>query len=184
MQRVSKRRSDPPPSSRSIGCLAGAFAAGLVAPAVTITLLAVWSLRVDSSAAAEQEEEVRQAIADEDVEHLTTLLESGADPGGYTAGPPIQDAVRRDNPELVRLLLDHGAGVESPTEGGWTLLFGAAVDGSPGMVRVLLQHGADPCRTTTRRGYNGMTPLDAARRRHNDSVMPLLEKAGESCMRH
>lgn len=184
MQRLGGRASDPPPAARSVGCLVGAFAAGLVAPAVTITLLTIWSIRADSSSAAAREEEVRRAIADEDVERLTTLLESGADAGESAVDPPIQDAVRRDNPELVRVLLHHGAGVESPTAGGWTLLFDAAVDGSPETVRILLQHGADPCSTTTRSGHNGMRPLDVARRRRDVSVIRLLAKATESCTRH
>jgi hypothetical protein len=178
------RRSNHLPSARAIGCLAGAgflFVAGFVAPAVVVHVPFLWSEGFDFEIAPGEQNEVERAIAEEDVERLMMLLEAGADPGEFTVVPPIQGAAHQDAPELVQVLLDYGADVESSSEDGWTALFGAAVDGPPETVRILLEHDANPCRTTSMGDYDGMRPLDAARRRGNQPVVPLLEKATESC---
>lgn len=178
------RTSKHLPSARSIGCLVGAgllFVAGFVAPAVAVLVPFFLSEGFDFQIAPEEQNEVERAIAEEDAERLAMLLESGADPGEFTIAPPIQGAAHQDDPELVRLLLDYGADVESPSEDGWTALFGAAVDGPPETVRILLEHGANPCRTTSMGDYDGMRPLDAARRRGDQPLVLLLEKATESC---
>jgi len=59
---------------------------------------------------------------------------------------PISAAARRNDLELVRLLLDHGADPSLPEEGAprghalWTAVYDRRVE----MTRMLLEHGADP----------------------------------------
>ena len=65
---------------------------------------------------------------------------------------PLHYAVWRGDARKVRLLLEHGADVNSAYAEGWTPLMDAAWLGSLEIVRVLLVHGADIAARTTR-GY-------------------------------
>lgn len=76
------------------------------------------------------------------------------DNGGRTA--LFYYAAERDDPQFVRLLLDHGADVNVRSVGvGRTALFEAATWHKPQNVRLLLNHGAD----VNVRDYEGSTPL-------------------------
>jgi ankyrin repeat protein len=59
------------------------------------------------------------------------------------------------NPQLVRLLLSHGANVDDSDEEGWTSLAGACASGDEEICRILLEAGAD---INSRDNY-GHTPL-------------------------
>jgi ankyrin repeat protein/beta-lactamase regulating signal transducer with metallopeptidase domain len=80
------------------------------------------------------------------------LLEAGADPNsivvtdpgyGGAGNTPLCDACESDNEEIVRLLLDHGAGLETVTSGGFTPLLYAAYVHAPRCLALLLDRGAN-----------------------------------------
>eukprot|EP00047_Mylnosiga_fluctuans_P000025 m.183458 g.183458 ORF g.183458 m.183458 type:complete len:121 (-) comp10001_c0_seq6:306-668(-) len=67
------------------------------------------------------------------------------------------DAACGEISEVVELLLDHGCGVDTPGEDGWTALHAAAGQAQPAIVRALLARGAD----RRARNSTGDTPLHA-----------------------
>ena len=80
------------------------------------------------------------------------LLEAGAnpdsvvikDPGfGGAGNTPLCDACDPDNEEIVRLLLDHGAGLETVTSGGFTPVLYAAYSHAPHCLALLIERGAN-----------------------------------------
>jgi len=80
------------------------------------------------------------------------LLEAGADPNsivvtdpgyGGAGNTPLCDACETDSDEIVRLLLDHGAGIEIATSGGFTPLLYAAYSHAPRCLALLLDRGAN-----------------------------------------
>lgn len=80
----------------------------------------------------------------QDMAKIRSLIEQGADVtyrnawNGYT---PMMAAMKRWNPELVILLAEHGADVETPWKGG-TPLLSAAARGDADVVKTLLAKGA------------------------------------------
>jgi|HubBroStandDraft_3_1064219.scaffolds.fasta_scaffold21479_3 ankyrin repeat protein len=90
------------------------------------------------------------------------LLERGADPNAPAENPsrvrPLQSAASARSPAIVRLLLAHGAEVDSTQEKGFTALHSAAHNGDLETLAALLAHGAD----RTLRSADGHTPLDLA----------------------
>lgn len=71
------------------------------------------------------------------------LVAQGADVNKGTV-PPLYFAVVKKNMKIVRLLLDHGAEVNTETRNGGTPLIAATGTDQIDMVRILLKHGADP----------------------------------------
>jgi ankyrin repeat protein len=71
---------------------------------------------------------------------------------GQTA---LFEAAVRDDPQFVRLLLDHGANVNARSNWGTTALHEAATWHKPQNVRLLLDHGAE----VNVRANDGSTPL-------------------------
>ena len=63
---------------------------------------------------------------------------------------PLTNAVGKNNPDLVELLLFHGANVDFQDGQGATPLMHAAWLGNTAACALLLQHGADPHFTTTK----------------------------------
>lgn len=80
-----------------------------------------------------------------DLKSLEILLQKPAvivdvgDPRGLT---PLHVAAMKDQPDAVRMLLEHGASVERTDKQGMTPLHFAAVGASGRVMRVLLKHGA------------------------------------------
>lgn len=73
------------------------------------------------------------------------LVANGADVNKPGLGvPPLYFAVVKNNMKIVRLLLDHGARVNTETHNGGTPLIAATGLDQIDMVRILLAHGADP----------------------------------------
>ena len=73
------------------------------------------------------------------------LVAQGADVNKPGLGvPPLYFAVVKKNMKIVRLLLDHGAMVNTETRNGGTPLIAATGSDQIDMVRILLEHGADP----------------------------------------
>ena len=83
-------------------------------------------------------------------------LVNAKDKGGYT---PLCDAVRKGRVEIVKILLDHGATVNTrANETGFTPLHLAAAAGDANVIRMLLAKSAD----RTVRDVFGATPLEHA----------------------
>jgi ankyrin repeat protein len=57
---------------------------------------------------------------------------------------PLHSAAAVPSAEIVTLLLEHGAAVDSTQHGGWTALMAAAKHGDRASVAALLAAGADP----------------------------------------
>jgi len=113
------------------------------------------------------------------------LLDAGADPnsGSGDGFPPLYAAltsatptpgamVRHDLPELVELLIRHGADVGQRGFNDYTPLHLAAAQGDLAMVELLLRHGADPNQIT--RIDDMETPLELAERAGNRDVVDRL----------
>ncbi len=82
-----------------------------------------------------------------DTVRLRQLLDSGADPNepaGVNGWTPLLDAIHKNQPGSVSVLIAHGAGVNRPGAGGVTPLVMAAGYGYADIVRTLLKAGADP----------------------------------------
>jgi len=104
------------------------------------------------------------------------LLIKGANPNltdkhGFT---PLHIAASRNDIDLVRCLLAHGASIDARTSGhGRTALLIAAMSGFTDMVRALLEGGANPSLPDNVGGL----PLQRAIEYHHEDVVRLLEKA-------
>ena len=116
------------------------------------------------------------AIERSSITCVTILLEAGADPNWKdTSGiTPLYEARcgALSELEVIRLLLDHGAMIDSHDMYGTTPLMLAAQSGSVNIVRLLLERGANVNARTT----NGSTPLWFAR--NDAAVKSLLITAG------
>jgi ankyrin repeat protein len=90
------------------------------------------------------------------LEVVRMLLTSGANP---KVGGPLEDASLKGFPEVVEILLDHGALVNQlNAPSGSTALYAAASFGKGETVRTLLKHGADASLC----GKAGKSPYQAA----------------------
>jgi ankyrin repeat protein len=106
-------------------------------------------------------------------------------PGGYHqfyfSGTPLHVAAKRDNPQIVRLLLNAGANPNSKTRRHETALHMAAKIGNPEIAADLLHAGAD---VNARSNVYHQTPLHCAAnvrsnvRRGDKSIIETLLKAG------
>jgi len=77
-----------------------------------------------------------------------------------------------NHPEVVELLLEHGANPNVRDYDGYTPLHYAVEGCHVDVARVLLDHGADP----TIRNNNGMTPLDYGR--NCEEIIEELRRGG------
>jgi ankyrin repeat protein len=93
---------------------------------------------------------------------VKSLIKDGADVNqlGHFAveGSALHVAVRTNQPEVARLLLDSGATVDIRDQHDYTPLHNAAWNGNLEMVKLLLASGAN----ITARNYSGDTPLSCA----------------------
>ncbi len=103
-----------------------------------------------------------------EVEADPSLVSMKRDGSGRTL---LHLAANDSQPELARLLIQHGADVNAsdPSEG--TPLHLAAESGSLEIVRMLLSHGAASVNVQDGRA---MTPLDWAALKRNDDVVKVL----------
>jgi ankyrin repeat protein len=91
---------------------------------------------------------------------LTPLLYAASQPRvtrGSVSGVAVAHEMEPSR-EVIQLLLDAGADIDSATNAGNTALHSAAARGYPNVVRLLVSRGADPHRWNV----NGHTPEDLA----------------------
>lgn len=102
---------------------------------------------------------LRNAIHTRNIESVQLLLDKGADPSSVTDGrTPLELAVTRGNLDIINMLLEHGANMHNPSDGGLTLLHIAANYGYVDVLKVLLRRGFVPPVTTA----GVRTPLQLA----------------------
>jgi len=104
------------------------------------------------------------------------LLAQGADVNAAARNrqrvTALHAAVAGPDPDIARLLVDHGADVTARQEAGYTALHEVASKGLMDLARVLLAAGAD----AGAKNEDGVTPYDLAVRNHHDAVATLLCK--------
>jgi ankyrin repeat protein len=104
---------------------------------------------------------------------VRALLEAGADAAWISPRdklPTLYAAALSGSPQVVKLLIDHGAKVDAQTAKGETALIAAAYAGKPEVIEVLLGAGADKSVADER----GRRALDYAAARGDHRCMSLL----------
>jgi hypothetical protein len=127
----------------------------------------------------EQKFEIIEAAEQGDLAKVRALLAEGANPDtrhrewGFTA---LHSAAGTGNVELVELLLENGANVNTPDVTGATPLHEAAKRGHLKAAELLLAHGADVNRQTS---TDRMTPLQMVEELNpNEALAVLLQRHG------
>ena len=101
------------------------------------------------------------------------LLEAGASPNVVhpaSKTSAIWYAARKNDIEMIRLLLQYGADVNAHGTTGLTALMEAIENNNAEMVCLLLASGADPSRTD----LVGSSPISCAERIRNDEILNIL----------
>lgn len=98
---------------------------------------------------------LHEAVAQNRLSIVQTLLDEGADPDALTGQTPLHRAVETGQEEVAALLLDRGATIDAPDAQGRTPLLLALHLQQTALAERLLDAGADPNRPDT----SGTTPL-------------------------
>ena len=110
-----------------------------------------------------------------DLEMIQILLDYGVDVNAQCFGStPLSYALTRrrsNNPGVVRLLLDHGADPNIPTQDGSIPLYQAIENGEIEVIRALIEYGA----SVEVEDDEGVTPLDVAWGGREEIIRLLLE---------
>lgn len=148
---------------------------------------------MESSSLVDHRSPLQIAVKKHDVEMIGVLFQYRADPNGahigrdwtdfdselyYLPRTPLQEASMNGSKEIVEILLEHGADVNSPpvTGNGATALQYAAMYGFLGIAHLLLEHDADvnaPAAET-----DGRTALEGAAEHGRLDMVQLLLNAG------
>lgn len=107
---------------------------------------------------------------------VSALLAAGARVDALSQNPqqnhPLHAALALGkNPEIIRLLLDHGAPVNAVQAGGFTPIFSAATANRRDLAELLLAHGAD----LAPKSDQGKTAADFARERGHSELAEWLD---------
>jgi uncharacterized protein len=104
------------------------------------------------------------------------LLAEGADVNAAAENAQrvtaLHAAVAGPDPDLVRLLVEHGADVTARQQAGYTALHEIASKGRTDLAHVLLDAGADP----GAKNDDGVTPYELAAKNHHDALAALLRE--------
>lgn len=127
---------------------------------------------LESERTAADIDAIKRALANADIEGRSAWERSRPErqPRLYT---PLMLAAASAPPDVVALLIKHGAQVNAANTEGSTPLIYAVLAGRADNVKLLLKHGAD----TSARNRNGETALSLARQQGFDDVAALLERA-------
>jgi len=122
-------------------------------------------------------EQLIQAIIDNNVSEVTSLLARGADPNYQEARSQgfscLHFAAQNQNEDIVQLLLHAGASVASEDRYGnialWTATFNSRGEGST--IKALLAHGAKP----DHKNKAGKSPRELAETIANNDIKQFFE---------
>ena len=87
---------------------------------------------------------------------------------------PLEYAIKKGNQEMVKILIENGADINTINKKGDTPLTYAIQKGSKKMTRVLIEQGAD----INAMGKDGYTPLTYAIQKGNKEIMKMLLESG------
>ncbi|MEQ7895396.1 quinoprotein dehydrogenase-associated putative ABC transporter substrate-binding protein [Xanthomonas arboricola] len=148
-------------------------------PAASSQELAQLQLRIADG--ADQNQELAHALDAGDAVRAAWLLRHGADANrpNLLGEPPLHQAIRNQEPDLVGLLLDAGARLDARDGSGWTALMKAAWANDAGSVTRLLGKRA-PVDTVSSDGWRA---LDLAVSYADVGVVQALLKAGADVRR-
>lgn len=118
------------------------------------------------------------------LQQITTLIDQGADinkPNGQLSITPLTEAIRLNNIGIVRLLLEHGADVESGTTEIATLkpLARAIHVGNLEIAQLLIDYGAQLDNIHINSAQKSMSIFDYAKTIHYKDAIELIEQAIE-----
>lgn len=148
-------------------------------PAASSQELAQLQLRIADG--ADPNQELAHALDAGDAVRAAWLLRHGADANtpNLLGEPPLHQAIRNQEPDLVGLLLDAGARLEARDASGWTALMKAAWANDAGSVTRLVGKRA-PVDTVSGDGWSA---LDLAVSYADASVVQALLAAGANVKR-
>ncbi len=87
---------------------------------------------------------------------------------------PLHLAVSHCHPDVIKVLIEHGANVENRAEGGTTPMHLAAQEGCADAITLLIAAHAD----INARDDQGRTPLTRAIQWHKTAIVPFLQGKG------
>lgn len=136
---------------------------GLVTVIPAMELAMVWASRYGTKqeAAGEAPATLPEAIRRHNMAALNKLIEAGADVNEADVEfkiPPLNWAALTGDADAAKMLIDHGADLNSKTADGNTALFHAAFLGQVEVIKLLIEKGAD----LAKRNNKGETAVDAA----------------------
>lgn len=120
------------------------------------------------------------------IEQARFLLENGASPNGTvhqseyndsnaSLRTPLMEAISDKKPEMVELMLKHGANIQQQNYSGWAAIHYAARS-TIEMIKLILQAGGDLQSVS----FNGATPLHlAVMKGKRENVLYLLDKGAD-----
>lgn len=122
---------------------------------------------------------LHQAVRDDDIQAVRSLLRAGADPkvANRYGVTPLSLAATNGDAAMIELLLSAGADANTALPGGQTVLMTAARTGNAEAVKALLDHGAN---VAARESSYGETALMwAASENHADAARMLIQHGAD-----
>jgi quinoprotein dehydrogenase-associated probable ABC transporter substrate-binding protein len=141
-------------------------------PVVTIATLNSWLAH-----GANVNAELSNAVIADDPVRVVYLLDkkhAAVDAQNSQGETPLHDALVRRSQPMIKLLLDHGAGVAVNDRDGWSPLMTAAWTDDGAAVKLLVAHKGDP----NFAGPGNLTPLAIALEYGKDSSAVALVESG------
>lgn len=149
----------------------------LIAPALAAAVLCLTAAPpAQAEMAIRFEKKVVEDLRRGDREEVNAFLLSNGNPGATDneGHPLLVIAAQENKPEIAKLLLRHGARVDTPDRMGNTPLFWAAEKGAEPVAHTLIEAGAN----LDAQNRQGLTPLMAAVRTGNMQIVRALIAAG------